>query len=124
MSAAGVSVAGAAGAAQAQPCALAEVYASFAQALAKMWAPIERAAKSWVDAAGLVHGVYLLGYVPAAPNDAPYCDPQIGVTVVWWEPLQGPGKRGCWVDSVGEVTPSHWVPLAAVPAVARPGGGR
>lgn len=84
--------------------------------LQQVWAPMDSAPKSWVDADDLVHGVYLLGYVPAASWEEPYTDAQVGIVVMWWEPFMGPA--GCWYDGTAARAPSHWMPLPYAPVPA------
>lgn len=84
------------------------------QVLGECWQPMHTAPKSWVGADGMVNGEYLLGYIPPGPGDEPYCDAQVGITVLWWEPRMGPA--GCWYDGVVVCHPTHWMPLPAAPA--------
>ncbi len=84
-----------------------------------MWQPIETAPKS-TAVGNRVTGAYLLGFVP----DHVTTEPQTGITVIWWEPLQRCtyGKRrgmmGTWMHDIGECEPSHWMELPQVPDVA------
>ena len=66
--------------------------------LGEMWLPISSAPRSTVDHFGVVQGVYLLVYVPPEGDMAQYGDdPQVGISVGWWEPKLR-GGEGCWYD--------------------------
>lgn len=78
------------------------------------WQPIETAPKSKETENG-VEGVYLLGYCPEPDlSNLESC-----ICVIWWEPNMKGGK-GMWYGEGGfETHPTLWMPLPAVPGVAR-----
>jgi hypothetical protein len=79
------------------------------------WQPIETAPRSTVDARGVLHTVYLLGYCPEES-----ADPQGCIGTIWWEPLMNRG-RGQWHSDVSDegVHPTHWMPLPPAPTAAK-----
>lgn len=84
------------------------------------WRPIDTAPKSTSVPGGgghIVTGIYVLGFIPAnASSDRP----ELGISVVWWEPHGGPKKAGHWVadGDIGGCVPSHWLPLPFPPPQA------
>lgn len=89
------------------------------------WKPIETAPKSMSKPVGPFHdpisgkmmmgadvrGIYLLGFCPDEG-----LSPQACITVIWWEPHQGPKGEGEWISDTGSVRPTHWMELPAAPA--------
>jgi hypothetical protein len=100
------------------PAALLPVLRMAREAVAG-WRPIDTAPKCLAvpmedpTRGYTVKPVYVLGFIP---DDAPKHDREQGLNVVWWEPLAGPGKKGCWCrDGQENILPTHWMPLPPAP---------
>lgn len=77
------------------------------------WLPIGTAPKT----AQLGKAIYILGYVP---DHATVTDPEMGIEVIWWEPV-----KKYWASDAGEdIKPSNWQRLPHPPLGIKFNGGR